>query len=167
MSTEPFNLPNPGSAEALSILETPSGEPFHCVPQDPPQTVTGSFAVFNYPVKSAEADPAVVSFMLGFRDAGEDFGGSLTCGYVGFMYVWCLLFNVELCLCYRLQTGALLLPFNSVHTCDIRMTVEMFRLYSVLFEGLLPCFQLSAFNFVSEVSAGRSGGRRRGLQRRF
>ena len=81
VSTEPFNLPKPGSAEALATLETPSGKPYQCVPLEPVQNVTGSFAGFNYPAKSAKADPAVVSFMIGFRDNGEDFGGSLTCGY--------------------------------------------------------------------------------------
>lgn len=80
VSTEPFNLPKPGSAEALATLETPSGKPYQCVPLEPKQDVTGSFAGFNYPAKSAKADPAVVSFMIGFRDNGEDFGGSLSCG---------------------------------------------------------------------------------------
>ena len=81
VSTEPFNLPKPGSAEVIGSLETPSGQPYLCVPHDPPHKITGSFAAFNYPVKSPDVDPAIVSFMLGFRDAGDDFGGSLTCGY--------------------------------------------------------------------------------------
>lgn len=97
VSTEPFNLPKLDSAESIATLETPSGQPYLCVPQDPPHKITGSFAAFNYPVKSPEADPAIVSFMLGFRDAGNDFGGSVTCGYVpeqvprNFVRLWMLL----------------------------------------------------------------------------
>lgn len=81
VSTEPFNLPKPGTADMLATLETPCGKPYQCVPLEPKQDVTGSFAGFNYPVKTPKADPAVVSFMIGFRDNGADFGGSLSCKY--------------------------------------------------------------------------------------
>lgn len=80
MSTVPFNLPKLEDIAAVSWLKTPSGKPYLCVPQEPLPKVTGSFAAFNYAAKSKDADPAVVSFMLGWRDAGNDFGGSLTCG---------------------------------------------------------------------------------------
>jgi hypothetical protein len=79
VAVEPFLLPKPDNAADIVTLETPSGKPYHCIPQDPPQDVTGSFVVFNYAVKSPGADPLVESFMLGYRDAGNDFGGSVTC----------------------------------------------------------------------------------------
>jgi hypothetical protein len=95
VSLEPFTLPKPADAAAISGLETPSGQPYHCFPQEPPHEVTGSFAVFNYTAKSVATDPAVESFTFGFRDAGEDFGGAVTCECDAFVFMLHLLGSLK------------------------------------------------------------------------
>ena len=72
-----FRIPVPPDPASYPDLETPSGKPFHVLPEGFAQRLQGGFLSLQAPAEGSS--PGIVYFIVNCRDGGAEVNGLLTC----------------------------------------------------------------------------------------